>query len=89
MMYWLCKESGQHPNRQQLEHVIRRNFGGSETVNCMDIFSKYLHILKENNQIKLPKGGIEVSGMLLSNCLKSVQSVHKKLTMRWLLHEDI
>lgn len=61
MMYWLCKESHQRPNRQQLEHVIRRNFGGSETVNCMDIFSKYLPVLKEENEEIPPTQGVEVS----------------------------
>ena len=64
MMYWLCKESGQHPNRQQLEHAIRRNFGGSENVNCMDIFSKFLPILEEENDTP-PEDGVEVSGVLL------------------------
>jgi hypothetical protein len=30
MLYWLCEKSDRYPTWPQLEHVIRRNFGGLE-----------------------------------------------------------
>ena len=28
MMYWMCNQSGHPPTWPQIEHAIRRNFGG-------------------------------------------------------------
>ena len=28
MMYWMCDQSGNPPTWPQIEHAIRRNFGG-------------------------------------------------------------
>ena len=30
MLYWMCEKSGHSPTWPQLEHAIRRNFGGIE-----------------------------------------------------------
>ena len=30
MLYWMCEKSGRPPTWPQLEHAIRRNFGGIE-----------------------------------------------------------
>ena len=30
MLYWMCEKSGRPPTWPQLEHAIRRNFGGME-----------------------------------------------------------
>ena len=31
MLYYMCKESDAPPNWKQLEHAIKRNFGGFES----------------------------------------------------------
>ena len=31
MLYWMCKKSGDSPTWPQLEHAIKRNFGGLES----------------------------------------------------------
>jgi len=40
----MCKKTGRHPTWQQLEHAIKRNFGGfeSEQLKPFEIFDKYL-----------------------------------------------
>lgn len=30
MLYWMCEKTGMPPSRQQLNHAIKRNFGGLE-----------------------------------------------------------
>lgn len=41
MLYWLCKKSGTL-NSQQLEHSIKRNFGGAQNINPWKIFEESL-----------------------------------------------
>ena len=31
MLYWMCEKSGNPPTWPQLEHAIKRNFGGLES----------------------------------------------------------
>ena len=31
MLYYMCDKSGRRPTSRQLEHAIRRNFGGLES----------------------------------------------------------
>lgn len=41
MLYWISERSGQI-NSQQLEHVVKRNFGGSPSVDTWKVFQKTL-----------------------------------------------
>ena len=40
MLYWMCEQSGIDPTAPQLEHAIRRNFGGweDEDLNPLKVF---------------------------------------------------
>lgn len=49
MIYWMCDKSGSPPTWPQLEHAIRRNFGGLDeaTLNPLDEFKRNLPCIKE------------------------------------------
>lgn len=49
MIYWMCDKSGCPPTWPQLEHAIRRNFGGLDeaTLNPLDEFKRNLPCNKE------------------------------------------
>ena len=44
MLYNMCNKSERHPTWQQLEHAIKRNFGGfeSEELNPFEVFEEHL-----------------------------------------------
>lgn len=46
MLYWMCEKSECDPTSRQLEHVIRRNFGGMKEFSTYDIFSKKIPSLR-------------------------------------------
>ena len=49
MLYWMCEKSGNPPTWPQLEHAIKRNFGGleSEELNPVKIFMDKLPCRRE------------------------------------------
>ena len=49
MLYWMCEKSGASPTWAQLEHAIRRNFGGleSEELDPLKIFMNKLPTLRD------------------------------------------
>ena len=49
MVYGFAKRSGERPTWLQLEHAIRRNFGGLDNVEPVEVFSK--HIVDKNKQV--------------------------------------
>lgn len=42
----MCKRSGESPTWRQIEHCVRRNFGGFD-VNAVNVFGKYIHTRTE------------------------------------------
>ena len=44
MLYWMCHKSNRPPTELQLEHAIRRNFGGleQEDLDPLEIFEQHL-----------------------------------------------
>lgn len=38
MLYWMCEQSKSDLTKYQLEHAIKRNFGGHEKVKAYEIF---------------------------------------------------
>ena len=53
MLYWMCEKSEGHPlSWPQLNHAIRRNFGGLESkeINPLEEFSKAITGYFEDNQ---------------------------------------
>ena len=46
MLYYMCEQSGVAPTWPQLEHAIKRNFGGLESVDCnpFEEFKKQIFI---------------------------------------------
>ena len=53
MLYWMCDKSGGQPlSWPQLEHAIKRNFGGleSEQFNPFEVFKKEIGYRQDKNQ---------------------------------------
>ena len=70
MLYWMIKKTNQPLTMKQLEHAVKRNFGGldNDEVDALEIFKKKIHIPRVTPVITDPT----VSG----NCLaKSLQSI--------------
>ena len=42
MLYWMCEKTNRPPSGPQLQHAIKRNFGGLEDFNTYEIFKNYL-----------------------------------------------
>lgn len=42
MLYWMCAKGNRPPTGPQLQHAIKRNFGGLEDFDTYDIFKRYL-----------------------------------------------
>ena len=42
MLYWMCDKSYRPPTGPQLQHAIKRNFGGLEDFDTYEIFFTYL-----------------------------------------------
>ena len=42
MLYWMCEKSNRPPTGPQLEHAIKRNFGGLDSLNTYEIFKNHL-----------------------------------------------
>ena len=42
MLYWMCEKSNRPPTGPQLQHAIKRNFGGLENFDTYEIFKNYL-----------------------------------------------
>lgn len=40
MVYSIAAQKGRKPNWKELEHAIRRNFGGLDEINAVEIFKK-------------------------------------------------
>ena len=53
MLYWMCHKSNRPPTEQQLEHAIRRNFGGLEQkdLNPLEIFKEHLPSTEKQAEI--------------------------------------
>ena len=47
MLYWICKNAKEHPTWRQIEHVIRRNFGGFDEFDAIEVFKSKIHIRTE------------------------------------------
>ncbi len=49
MLYYMCDKSGLHPTWPQLEHAIKRNFGGMESEECnpFEEFEKLITINRD------------------------------------------
>ena len=46
MLYWMIKKTNQPLTKKQLEHAVKRNFGGlyNDEVNALGIFRKKIYI---------------------------------------------
>ena len=45
MLYWMCEKTQSDPTSAELEHAIKRNFGGSEEVHAYEIFRAKIPLL--------------------------------------------
>ena len=50
MLYWMCEKSKKPPTGLQLQHAIKRNFGGFENFDTYEIFEQQTGILNLNDQ---------------------------------------
>ena len=55
MLYWMIKKTNQPLTRTQLEHAVRRNFGGLDEVDAVGIFLKNIPIAAVNLDVPDPK----------------------------------
>lgn len=55
MLYAMCKASKQEPTDQQLEHAIKRNFGGYDKFDTYKVFQKHLGIKTSSSSKSLVK----------------------------------
>ncbi len=46
MLYYMCNKSECHPTWPQLEHAIKRNFGGMESDEC-NPFKEFEKLIKD------------------------------------------
>lgn len=53
MLYWMCAECNCSPTSKQLEHVIKRNFGGY--FDTYEIFTREIRELSEQSSVSLAK----------------------------------
>ena len=51
MLYWMCEECNCSPSGRQLEHVIKRNFGGY--FDTYEIFMNHIGNLSNVNEVKV------------------------------------
>ena len=58
MLYWMCEKSNRPPTGPQLEHAIKRNFGGLDSLNTYEIFK--IHLGKLDTQPDLSNASTEV-----------------------------
>ena len=47
MLYWMCQKSQKPPTGLQLQHAIKRNFGGLDDFDTYDIFKTYLKNIED------------------------------------------
>ena len=73
MLYYMREKSKKHPlNWQQLEHAIKRNFGGleSEELNPFKVFLQHITMSRE------PPNLANISEEVCSNCLAHSIYIH-------------
>lgn len=54
MLYWMIEKTKQPLTMRQLEHAVRRNFGGLDEVDAIGIFKKNIHIAPVNHDVNDP-----------------------------------
>ena len=56
MLYWMIKKTNQPLTMKQLEHAVKRNFGGldNDEVDALEIFKKKIHIAQVKPDITDP-----------------------------------
>ena len=50
MLYWMCEKTQSDPTNKQLEHAIKRNFGGHDKVDAFEIFKSNILELETERQ---------------------------------------
>ena len=50
MLYWMCEKTQSDPTNKQLEHAIKRNFGGHDKVDAFEIFKLNIIELETESQ---------------------------------------
>ena len=50
ILYYMCKKSRLPPTGPQLEHAIKRNFGGLE-IDVLDPYEMFLKYIPENQEL--------------------------------------
>ena len=51
MLYWMCDKSNRPPTGPQLQHAIKRNFGGLEDFDTYEIFKTYLPNIEKEPEL--------------------------------------
>ena len=68
MLYWMCKNTDCEPTEKQLEHAIKRNFGGLAYLNTFEIFQNHLKTIKRSSSPNTVKEVVR--------CIISTKRIH-------------
>ena len=83
MLYWMCEKSGNPPSWPQLEHAIKRNFGGleSDELDPEKIFMDKLLCRREPPDLSGVKEEVQIIIKLLlcENSVPFVYIIHLSL----------
>lgn len=55
MLYWMVRKTNQLLTMTQLEHAVKRNFGGLDEVDAVDIFKMNILIPDHRPDVQDPK----------------------------------
>lgn len=69
MLFAFCKVHDHPPTRWQLEHVVRRNFGGQETIDSVEVFHRLCKMPPLTASVQAPVDN-SIAGLITANLAK-------------------
>ncbi len=70
MLYWMCERCHRPPTGRQLEHVIKRNFGGY--FDTYGIFANQLGNISDASDVKIENEEVRILLLFFLHCLFSL-----------------
>ena len=86
MLYWMCERTRNPPTEKQLEHAIKRNFGGLKELNTYKIFMTHLG----NIDFTIPQEvSRTIKDFLLIHCFQNNHLFHPDCTPLGLIETSL